>query len=90
MTHTFSGFVAKKLPPKIDAIVVGSGIGGLTTACLLARSRKRVVVLEQHDQAGGCCHTFIEKGYEFDVGKYFGHVSDIFFNSRSSELLNNF
>ena len=32
-------------------------------------------MLEQHDQAGGCCHTFIEKGYEFDVGiHYIGEV----------------
>ena len=32
----------------------------------------QVLVLEQHDQAGGCCHTFSEKGYEFDVGKQLG------------------
>jgi UDP-galactopyranose mutase len=29
---------------------------------------KKVLVLEQHDQAGGCCHTFIDKGFEFDTG----------------------
>lgn len=35
-----------------------------------------MLVLEQHDQAGGCCHTFIEKGYEFDVGiHYIGEVA---------------
>ena len=33
-------------------------------------------MLEQHDQAGGCCHTFIEKGYEFDVGiHYIGEMN---------------
>ena len=31
------GFSTKKLPANIDAIVIGSGIGGLTTASLLAR-----------------------------------------------------
>ena len=36
---------------------------------LLAKVGKRVLVLEQHDRAGGCCHTFTEKGFEFDVGK---------------------
>ena len=36
---------------------------------MLAKAGKKVLVLEQHDQAGGCCHTFIEKGFEFDVGK---------------------
>ena len=28
------------------------------------------------NQAGGCCHTFIDKGYEFDVGiHYIGEMS---------------
>jgi all-trans-retinol 13,14-reductase len=63
------------VPESLDAIVIGSGIGGLTTAVLMAKSGKKVLVLEQHDQAGGCCHTFIDKGYEFDVGiHYIGEV----------------
>lgn len=53
----------------MDVIVIGSGIGGLTAAATLAKAGKKVLVLEQHDQAGGCCHTYIEKGFEFDVGK---------------------
>lgn len=53
----------------MDVIVIGSGIGGLTAAATLAKAGKRVLLLEQHDQAGGCCHTFLEKGFEFDVGK---------------------
>ena len=31
------GFQSKLIPPVIDVIVIGSGIGGLTTACHLAR-----------------------------------------------------
>ena len=65
-----SGFSQKKIPKEIDAIVIGSGIGGLTTAAILAKANKKVLVLEQHDQAGGCCHTFTKKGFEFDVGEY--------------------
>lgn len=68
-------FAANKVPRDLDAIVIGSGIGGLTTAVLLAKVGKKVLVLEQHDQAGGCCHTFIDKGYEFDVGiHYIGEI----------------
>ena len=65
-----AGFTIQKVPKDLDAIVVGSGIGGLALAGILAKAGKRVLVLEQHDQAGGCCHTFKEKGYEFDVGRY--------------------
>ncbi|XP_037742972.1 all-trans-retinol 13,14-reductase-like [Chelonia mydas] len=65
------GFALEKVPPDLDAIVIGSGIGGLAVAATLAKAGKRVLVLEQHDQAGGCCHTFQEKGFEFDVGIHY-------------------
>ncbi len=59
-----------------DAIVIGSGIGGLTTAALLSRfGHKRVLVLERHFTAGGFTHTFTRPGYEWDVGvHYVGQV----------------
>jgi all-trans-retinol 13,14-reductase len=65
------GFSMKKVPEKLDAIVIGSGIGGLTAAALLASKGKRVLVVEQHDVAGGCTHTFVDKGYEFDTGLHY-------------------
>jgi all-trans-retinol 13,14-reductase len=37
-----------------DAIIIGSGAGGLTTAVALAQAGKKVLVLEQHDRPGGC------------------------------------
>jgi all-trans-retinol 13,14-reductase len=55
-----------------DAIVIGSGIGGLTAAVLLgAHAGKRVLVLERHYEAGGFTHTFHRPGYEWDVGLHY-------------------
>ncbi len=59
-----------------DAIVIGSGIGGLGAAAFLSRyAGKRVLVLERHYTAGGFTHTFRRPGYEWDVGlHYIGEV----------------
>ncbi|XP_006790992.1 inactive all-trans-retinol 13,14-reductase [Neolamprologus brichardi] len=65
------GFSVDKVPKNLDVIVIGSGIGGLTAGATLAKAGKKVLVLEQHDQAGGCCHTYIEKGFEFDIGLHY-------------------
>ncbi|CDQ80805.1 unnamed protein product [Oncorhynchus mykiss] len=71
------GFRVDRVPENLDAIVIGSGIGGLTAAAVLAKAGKRVVVLEQHDQAGGCTHTFENQGFEFDVGiHYLGQLHE--------------
>ncbi|XP_014059921.1 all-trans-retinol 13,14-reductase [Salmo salar] len=71
------GFRMDRVPENLDAIVIGSGIGGLTAAAVLAKAGKRVVVLEQHDQAGGCTHTFENQGFEFDVGiHYLGQLHE--------------
>lgn len=43
----------------------------MTTAALLARSGKRVLVLEQHGKVGGCCHSFRKEGFEFDTGIHY-------------------
>ena len=69
-------FLADENNGPLDAIVIGSGIGGLTCSALLARCGKRVLVLEQHDRAGGSTHVFEDKGFEFDTGvHYLGNVS---------------
>lgn len=59
-----------------DAIVIGSGIGGLTAAALLSiHAEQRVLVLERHAVAGGYTHVFERRDYEWDVGlHYVGQV----------------
>ncbi|RYZ52667.1 MAG: FAD-dependent oxidoreductase, partial [Proteobacteria bacterium] len=58
-----------------DSIVIGSGMGGLTTAVCLAKAGHKVLVLERHYTAGGFTHTYQRKGYEWDVGlHYIGEV----------------
>ncbi|MBK7093685.1 MAG: NAD(P)/FAD-dependent oxidoreductase [Saprospiraceae bacterium] len=59
-----------------DAIVIGSGIGGLTTAVLLSKIYKqKVLVLEQHFEIGGQTHEFMRvkdgKKYHWDVGVHY-------------------
>lgn len=54
-----------------DIIVIGSGIGGLTAAALLARYGKSVIVCESHSIAGGAAHSFSRQGFHFDSGPSF-------------------
>jgi len=57
---------------EFDAIVIGSGIGGLTTAAILAkRNHQRVLVLEQHFTPGGFTHSFERQGFHWDVGLHY-------------------
>jgi phytoene dehydrogenase-like protein len=51
-----------------DIVVIGSGIGGLSCAALLARYGYDVIVCESHSIAGGAAHAFERNGYKFDSG----------------------
>jgi len=54
-----------------DYVIVGSGIGGLSTGALLARAGYRVLMLEQHYRVGGCTHEFKQRGDYFDSGIHY-------------------
>lgn len=56
---------------RYHAIVIGSGIGGLTAAAALAKHGRRVLVLEQHTQLGGLTQTFRRRDYRFAVGVHY-------------------
>ncbi|PYS90964.1 MAG: hypothetical protein DMF64_13635 [Acidobacteria bacterium] len=53
---------------RYEVVVVGAGIGGLTTAALLAARGVSVCVLEKESRAGGCATPFAHGGYEFEPG----------------------
>ena len=59
------------LQEKYDTIVIGSGMGGLATAAILAKEGQKVLVLEKHYTPGGFTHVFKRKGYEWDVGIHY-------------------
>lgn len=64
-----------RLDKDYDAVIIGSGMGGLTTAALLSDLGWKVCVLEQHYTAGGYTHSYDRNGYEWDVGvHYIGDV----------------
>jgi len=76
------------VPKSLDAIVIGSGMGGLTCASLLAKAGKKVMVLEQHDLIGGCTHAFENKGFEFDIGiHYIGNMEKGSLNRTLSDFI---
>lgn len=52
---------------KYDVIIIGSGLGGLTSANRLAYCGYKVLVLEYHHQLGGLATWFKRKGHIFDI-----------------------
>jgi phytoene dehydrogenase-like protein len=51
-----------------EVIVVGAGLGGLTTAAMLAKKGVDVLLIEQHRMPGGCCSSIRRQGVTMDVG----------------------
>jgi phytoene dehydrogenase-like protein len=56
-----------EIQSRYDAIILGAGIGGLVCGAFLAKSGKKVLIIEQHNIPGGYCTSFKRKGYIFDA-----------------------
>jgi all-trans-retinol 13,14-reductase len=74
----------RRLAADYDALVIGSGMGGLTTAALLGELGWKVCVLEQHYTAGGFTHSYERAGYEWDVGVHY--IGEVGARTRSRRL----
>jgi len=70
---------------RYDDIVIGSGMGGMTCAALLAKLGRKVLVLEQHYVPGGFTHMFNRPGYTWDVGVH--AVGEVTHHSMTGRLL---
>ena len=51
-----------------EAVIIGSGLGGLLSGVILSRAGYHVTVLEKAAQPGGCLQTFTREGLRFDTG----------------------
>lgn len=62
----------------VDYLILGSGLSALTFGALMAKSGKKVLVLEAHEFPGGYGHTFIEKSkkYEYHFNAQLHYVWD--------------
>lgn len=63
---------------KKSVIVIGAGIGGLATACLLGKKGYAVTLIEKNEKVGGRANIFEEKGFVFDLGPSWYMMPDIF------------
>jgi phytoene dehydrogenase-like protein len=64
------------LNKKYDILVIGSGLGGLVSALILAKEGLKVCVLEKNNQYGGNLQTFSREKLIFDTGvHYLGGLS---------------
>ena len=54
-----------------DAIVIGSGIGGMAAAAALSKVGHKVLLLEQYQTLGGQTHSFTLEGFTWDAGIHY-------------------
>lgn len=52
-------------------VIIGSGLGGLSTGVILAKNGYEVTILEQSHQIGGCLQCFERDGVKFETGMHF-------------------
>jgi all-trans-retinol 13,14-reductase len=69
--HTSAALPVDPSSTHWDAIVIGSGSGGLASAAALAKLNRRVLVLERQHAFGGSTNSFSRNGFTWDVGLHY-------------------
>src|SRR5688572_24100939 len=54
-----------------DAVIIGSGLGGLASGAILAKEGYKVCILEKNQQIGGTLQTFVRDKVIFDSGVHY-------------------
>lgn len=70
---------------KFDVIIIGAGLGGLSAGAYLAKNRKRVLIMEQHNKPGGYASNFTRKGFVFDASLH--NTGPVYENAKFKNLL---
>lgn len=63
---------------KETVLIIGAGIGGLATACYLAKKGYAVTIVEKNSTVGGKARVFTENGFTFDMGPSWYMMPEVF------------
>jgi len=61
-----------------NVVIIGAGVGGLTTALFLAKEGYKVDIYEKNPSPGGRCGQFIKEGHRFDLGATMLLMPDVY------------
>ena len=61
---------------KKKCVIIGSGLGGLSSGVIMAKNGYDVTILEQSQQIGGCLQCFTRNGAKFETGMHFAGSLD--------------
>lgn len=66
------------MPPRKNAIIIGSGFAGLSASSFMAKNGWEVTLIEKHELPGGRARQLKENGFVFDRGPSFYWMPDVF------------
>jgi phytoene dehydrogenase-like protein len=67
MRHLEPSLLRNNVSETCDVIVIGAGIGGLSSGLHLVDKGYKTLILEAHTSPGGLCTSFERKGFTFDT-----------------------